>query len=163
MLQKNLRIITAAVAITLVVGCTGGPKQNVGTIVGGIGGAVLGAQFGKGDGRVFATALGAIGGSMLGSHVGKSMDDKDRQLAAQTLQSSLENKPDNIASTWRNPNTQHSGKVVVVRTTEMPTQRKVCRDYVHTVVIDGQKEKVHGRACRDMRDVKGQWMVQKRS
>lgn len=159
--MSSLRFIAITTVLLLLGGCTGGPKQNIGTIAGGIGGALLGSQFGGGKGRVVATAIGAIAGSMIGSSIGRFMDEKDKQLASQTIQNSLETQPDNSASTWKNPNNQHQGTVIVKRTQEMPRQHKVCRDYVHTVIIDGKKERVHGRACRDMRDVKGQWMLQK--
>jgi len=52
-----------------------------------------------------------------------------------------------VVSTWKNPNTNHSGDFVVTRTVEKP--QAVCRDYTHTVFIDGQKEVLKGRACRN--------------
>ena len=140
-------------------GCFGqGPKESGSQLIGGIGGALIGSQFGGGEGRLVGVAIGALAGSYLGGALGRSMDEKDKALSQETLNRSLETAPDRKISRWRNPNNQHQGTVRVIRTNEYRT--KVCRDYIHTVIIDGQTEKVHGRACRDMRDVKGEWQVQ---
>ena len=139
-------------------GCAnGGPKQTVGTYAGAIGGALIGSQFGKGSGQLVGVALGTLAGGMLGSAIGKGMDDRDKALAEQTANNALENTPDNQTKTWKNPNNDHSGNFVVTKTEE--SDNKVCRDYVQTVIIDGKKEQVGGRACRDVRDPKAQWIV----
>ena len=46
-----------------------GDGSYVGPIAGGVLGAVLGNQVGKGDGRKAATAVGAIGGAVLGREI----------------------------------------------------------------------------------------------
>lgn len=147
--------------VTMLTGCAGaGPKQTGGQLLGGAAGAVLGSQFGKGTGRLFGVAIGALAGSYLGGSIGHAMDEKDKQLAQSTMINSLESAPDNQTRTWKNPNNNHSGSFAVTRTQEMPANHMVCRDYVHTVIIDGQQEKVRGRACRDVRDHKGAWRVE---
>ena len=50
---------------------------NVGSVLGGIAGAVIGYQFGGGVGKGLLTAAGAVGGAMLGNEVQKSQD-RDR-------------------------------------------------------------------------------------
>ncbi len=166
MFKKLLTVtVSAAVGVALfigLVGCqtTGGPKQTAGTFVGAAGGALVGSQFGKGSGRIIATALGTILGAQLGASIGKGMDDNDRRLAGNTAAYSLESRPDNRVSRWRNPNNNHNGEFVVTRTVEDNAANTVCRDYVHTVVIDGKREKIYGRACRDMRDTRARWNVQ---
>lgn len=156
------KVVGTSLLVTVLAGCAGsGPKQTGGQILGGATGALIGSQFGKGSGRLFGVAIGALAGSYLGGNIGYQMDERDKELAQQTMQSTLERAPDHQVHTWVNPNTHHSGKFKVVKTQEIPSRNIVCRDYVHTVIIDGQEEKVHGRACRDMRDVKGEWKVQK--
>jgi surface antigen len=157
---KLKALIGSLLMVTILTGCAGaGPKQTGGQLLGGAAGAVLGSQFGKGTGRLFGVAIGALAGSYLGGSIGHAMDEKDKQLAQSTMISSLESAPDNQTRTWKNPNNNHSGRFAVTRTEEMPRNHMVCRDYVHTVIIDGQEEKVHGRACRDVRDHKGAWRV----
>ena len=155
------KIITSSVIVLLLSGCAGqGPKQTGGGILGGIGGALIGSQFGGGTGKLVGVAIGALAGSYLGGSIGHQLDQKDKQIAQDNMNSSLENAPDNQVRAWRNPNNNHSGNFQVTRTQEMPADHMVCRDYVHSVLIDGEQEKVHGRACRDVRDSKGKWMVQ---
>jgi surface antigen len=154
------RAIVTLVGVIFLFGCAnGGPKQTAGTYIGAATGALIGSQFGKGSGRLVGVALGTFLGSMLGSEIGSRMDAKDKELAESTVTNSLENAPDNQVSTWKNPNNNHSGKFVVTNTDEYRNKNKVCRDYVHTVIIDGKKEQVCGRACRDVRDPKAQWVV----
>lgn len=156
MLLKKLSVVF--VSAILLFGCAnGGPKQTAGTYIGAVGGALVGSQFGKGSGQLVGVALGTFLGGMLGSEIGSRMDAHDKELAAQAVNNSLENAPDNQARTWKNPNTNHSGNFVVTKTEE--SQNKVCRDYVHTVILDGKQEKVCGRACRDVRDPKAQWNI----
>jgi surface antigen len=154
--MKKLLIISTVISV---IGCaSGGPKQAGGTLIGGATGALIGSQFGKGSGQLVGVAIGTLAGSQIGAAIGKSMDDKDRELSAQSALNSLEYQPDNRPVIWRNPNNNHSGIFVATRTQQVNTN-KVCRDYVQTVIIDGEETKVYGRACRDMRDVKGQWTV----
>jgi len=147
---------------TLLTGCAQpgtGPNQATGTLLGGAAGALAGAQFGKGHGQLAAVAVGTLLGAAIGNSIGRQMDEQDKMLANQTMNQALEYAPDNKVSSWHNPNKPHSGDVVITRTQEFGNN-KVCRDYVHTVIIDGQKEKVRGRACRDVRDPRAAWMVQ---
>lgn len=141
-------------------GCvTGGSNQTGGTLIGGATGALLGSQFGKGHGRLAGVAIGTMLGSFVGGSIGKSMDDMDRQLAANCTYNALELQPDNRSVTWNNPNNNHNGAVIVTRTNEY--SHKVCRDFVQTVIIDGRQEQMVGRACRDIRDPRGLWVAQR--
>ena len=153
------KFLSVAIAISLIGCATGGPKQTGGTLIGGVAGALAGAQFGKGSGQLVGVALGALIGSQIGASIGQSMDEKDKQMVAQSAYSGLENQPDNSVVTWKNPNNNHSGSFVATNTQQVDSH-KVCRDYVQTVMIDGKQDEVHGRACRDLRDVQGQWIVQ---
>ncbi len=155
------RLLILALIFSLLTACSGqGPKQTGGGLLGGAAGALLGAQFGKGSGKLFGVAIGALAGSYLGGNIGHQLDQKDKSLARETMGSSLENAPDHQSRAWRNPNNNHSGEFEVTKTEELPEENLVCRDYVHTVTLDGAQEKVHGRACRDVRDPKAQWRVQ---
>lgn len=158
---KLKRLIGSLLLVFLIAGCAGaGPKQTGGQLLGGAAGALLGSQFGKGSGRLFGVAIGALAGSYLGGSLGHAMDEKDRQMAQSTMLNTLESAPDHQTRSWKNPNNNHAGTVAVTRTQEVKQSNMVCRDYVHTVIIDGQQEKMHGRACRDVRDSKGHWQIE---
>lgn len=158
--MKNRCLSIILVSSLLGSGCssTDSANQVGGKLIGGATGALLGAQFGKGKGQLVGVGIGALLGAHVGGLVGSKMDEQDKQLANQAAQKTLESVPDNKPTTWKNPNNQHKGTFKVVKTEENKATNKVCRDYVHTVVIDGQEEKIHGRACRDVRDPKAMWV-----
>ena len=77
--MNNFLKLTSVLAVAgLLAGCNahGGGFTNSqgGTVIGGLTGAVVGNQFGKGRGNVAATALGAVIGAISGNAVGESMD-----------------------------------------------------------------------------------------
>lgn len=158
------KVFVTAMAVSVLMGCTGtsGPKQTGGTIIGGVAGAAIGSQFGgSGAGRAAGAAIGALTGALVGGAIGGQMDARDKQLANRAAYNAFEHYPDNRASSWRNPNNNHRGHTTVTRTVENPSSNLVCRDFVQTVNIGGQQEKAYGRACRDMRDVRGEWKIQR--
>ena len=160
-MAKLKKVISASLLVLFLTGCAGaGPKQTGGQLIGGAAGALAGAQFGKGKGQLFGVALGALAGSYLGGQIGYQLDEKDKQMAQETMLTTLEKAPDHQEHSWQNPNTHHSGSFKVTHTQEFPSDHKVCRDYVHKVIIDGRQEEVHGRACRDVRDRHKNWQVQ---
>src|SRR5271170_7156403 len=86
--MKLQKIISIALITSMLAGCnppppgagqdTGGvSKQDIGTVLGGIGGAVIGSTMGRGNGRIATTAAGAILGGLAGSAIGKSLDRSD--------------------------------------------------------------------------------------
>ncbi|MBP9764646.1 MAG: glycine zipper 2TM domain-containing protein, partial [Gammaproteobacteria bacterium] len=79
-------LIGSLLLVAILTGCAGaGPKQTGGQLLGGAAGALLGSQFGKGSGRLFGVAIGALAGSYLGGSLGHAMDEKDRQMAQNTM------------------------------------------------------------------------------
>lgn len=158
----KIKLTTVLLATVMTLGCaTGGPNQTGGMMIGSLTGAAIGSQFGRGDGQLLGVAIGGLAGAMIGSHIGQQLDARDRQMMARSAQRTLEYQPDHHRSSWHNPNTRHRGTFEVTETHEMPRQNKVCRDFVQTVIIDGQHEKVTGRACRDVRDARGAWEIQR--
>ena len=131
-----------------------GEKETAGTVIGGVGGAVLGSQVGHGSTRLVATAAGTLLGAWIGNSVGKSLDRADQQYATQTANSALERYPDGQASTWKNPNSGHSGSTTPTRTYQ--TADGPCREYQTSVVIDGRTQTAYGTACRQP---DGSWKV----
>ena len=122
-------------------------KQDAGIGVGAIAGGVIGNQFGGGDGKVLATALGAVVGGIVGSEIGKSLDDNDRRAAGEAEMAALERGQSGVAQPWRNPNSGHYGMVVPGKPYKRASQD--CRDYSHTIYIDGKPQTMRGTACRN--------------
>jgi outer membrane lipoprotein SlyB len=55
-----------------------GQSNYIGAIAGGVGGAALGNQVGKGDGKTVATILGAVGGAFAGREIEKQVKSDHR-------------------------------------------------------------------------------------
>lgn len=130
------------------------PKQTAGSLLGGVGGAVVGAQFGGGTGKLATTAAGALLGAWLGSEVGKSLDNADR-AALQQAQSSAYAAPVGQPITWNNPQSGHYGSVTPTRD-GTAADGSYCREFQNTVTIDGRTEHAYGTACRQP---DGSWKI----
>ena len=130
-------------------GCatTMGPKESGGTVIGGVGGAIIGSQVGGGTGRLVGVAIGTLAGALIGQEVGRSLDRADRLMMENTAQRSLEYDQSHHSSSWRNPDSGHSGTITPTRTFREPEGR-YCREYTQTVLIGGEQHKAYGRACR---------------
>lgn len=147
--MRTISIVTALL-IPLTFGlsaCGGGPREDMGTIVGAVAGGALGNQFGKGSGNVAATIAGVVVGGIIGSEIGRSLDEKDRKHASLAEFEALENGHSGEAREWRNPDSGHYGRIVPQRPYKVG--RHDCRDYTHTIYIDGEPEIMKGRACRN--------------
>ncbi len=131
------------------------PKQTVGAVVGAGVGALAGSQIGSGRGQLAAVAIGAIAGGLFGSEVGKSLDRADHAYLQQASHNSLEYNRVGQSTSWRNPDSGHSGTITPTRTYQQAGLD--CRDFETTVTIDGKTERAVGRACRQP---DGTWRMQ---
>lgn len=154
-MKKNIMAITL-VAVALLTGCAEGQgnKQTIGTILGGGVGILAGSQFGSGKGQWVAAAIGGLAGAYAGSELGKTLDENDQNLSRQTAQAALESNKTGEESTWRNPDSGHSGGIKPTST--YSDSGKDCREFETTVNVDGKSEKANGRACRN---ADGSWTV----
>jgi surface antigen len=89
---------------------------------------------------------GAVVGGIVGSQIGKNLDERDRRYAQEAEYDALERGQSGISRQWRDPDTGHYGEIVPSR----PYKRGMadCRDYTHTIYIDGRPQQMHGTACR---------------
>ncbi len=153
-MSKLKALITCSViSITLLTGCAEGGgvnKEQMGTVLGGVAGGILGNQVGGGSGKAAATILGATAGAMAGNAIGSTMDRVD----AMNVNNALENQKDNRATTWVNPN--NNARYTVTPTVTTNDGSKYCREYQMHSTINGNSEFVTGRACR----INGRWVQQ---
>jgi surface antigen len=124
-----------------------GPKETGGTVVGGVGGAIIGSQVGGGTGQLVGVAIGTLAGALIGQEVGRSLDKADRVAMENSTHQALEYNQSHHSSTWRNPDNGHSGTTTPTRTYKEPDGR-YCREYTQTVLIEGEQHKAYGTACR---------------
>ena len=94
-------------------GISGGrcDTDKVLTVVGAVGGAVIGNRTASPENRTVATIAGAIIGGVIGNKVGDAIDDGDRAC----LGHSLEVGSTGHAITWTNPRTRIAYRVEPVR------------------------------------------------
>ena len=115
--------IVAACGALLLAACAGdpygGPKQNTGAAVGGI-----------------------IGGA-----IGASLDERDRQFAYEAHMRALQYGEPGAPVGWRSPDTGHYG--TIVPGPPYQTSGTTCREYSHTIYIDGRPQTARGTACRN--------------
>lgn len=145
------RLAVPIMAIAMLAGCSNGQggidNTNTGLVLGSVAGGVVGNQIGKGRGNVLATVAGAVVGGVVGSEIGRKMDERDRRLAQEAEYDALERGQSGVSRQWRDPDSGHYGEVVPSR----PYKRGVadCRDYTHTIYVDGRPQQMRGTACRE--------------
>ena len=164
--MKLKSIISIALITTMLAGCnppppgagqqTGGiSKQDIGTVLGGVGGAVIGSTMGRGNGRIATTAAGAILGGLAGSSIGSSLDKADAAAANQTTQRALETAQPGQSLPWSNQQSGNSG-TVTPRAYYQTSDGSYCREFEQTIIVGGQKQSAYGKACRQP---DGSWKI----
>ena len=153
-MRRSMRVMagSAALATALTLGgCqTMGPAEGTGAVLGGIGGAVIGSQFGSGRGQLVTTALGAVVGAMAGSAIGEAMDANSRQQASAATHTALNRGMTGQTVAWENPGNRSGPAYGTTEVTRVGTNDigEPCREYVQTVTIGTETEQVVGRACQ---------------
>lgn len=142
-------IATVLAASMLLAGCgaNGPTREDTGMVLGGVAGGVVGNTIGKGRGNTLATVAGVLVGGIVGSQIGRSLDERDRMLAQEAEYEALERGNSGVARQWRNPDNGRYGEIVPSK----PYKRGAndCRDYTHTIYIDGRPQQMRGTACRN--------------
>lgn len=124
-------------------------REAIGAVLGGAAGGIIGHKVD--DGGVVGTAAGAVLGVIIGSMIGRSMDEADRRCAG----NALEYARDRQTVRWSTPHDQRDYVLTPYNTRQI--NGRYCRDYVmETVLEDGSREEVHGRACRQG---DGEWRI----
>lgn len=128
--------------------------QMVGQVLGGVGGAFLGSQFGEGSGKIVASVAGAMLGAWAGSKIVQGMNAQDRGYyeGASTRAASA---PVGQQITWYNPDTGNKGTITPTREGRT-SDGAACREYQQTVTIGGKTEKAYGTACKQP---DGSWKI----
>jgi surface antigen len=132
------RFVAFALLGLSVAACTAdsGPKEVGGTAVGAVTGGLIGNAIGGSVGnRAAGTVIGAAIGGLFGNRIGAAMDDEDRRRAYAA------------PVAWRNPDSGRYGNVVPGPAYQ--ANGATCRQYTHTVYVDGTPQSARGTACRN--------------
>jgi surface antigen len=142
--MKKIALMMALVASVGLGACdtmqNAGTKERVGTVVGAVGGGLLGAQIGGGSGQIIAAAAGTLLGTM--AYARKA----EQQAYAAPLNQQI---------AWNNPESGNYGTVTPIRDGQTATG-DYCREYEQTIYVGGRAETGVGVACQ--RD-DGKWEV----
>ncbi len=79
----------------------------------------------------------------------------EQRAMSDTFQYALENNPSDKAADWVNPDTEHAGAVVPVRTFTN-AQGMPCREFITTITVGGEQQQGYGTACRQP---DGTWQI----
>lgn len=143
-MQPAKTIAAGLLALTLA-GCAGdsGPNTGAGITLGALTGGIFGAAIGRGPGAILA---GAVIGGLVGGAIGSSLDEEDRRRAYLAEMDALENGGPGAPIAWRG--TTGYGTVVPGPTYVYGAYPR-CREYTHTIYIDGRPTTARGVACRN--------------
>ena len=150
-------VIATVLATTLMSGCAGTyNKATTGAALGALTGGALAYGVGQDSSKKeLWTILGVGLGAVIGNNIGAQLDERDRLLAGQTLQHTLEQAPTNAVGSWNNPDSGHSGTVTPTQTA-ISKSGQPCREFTTTVNIGGQPQQGYGTACRQ---ADGSWKI----
>jgi surface antigen len=88
-----------------------------------------------------------ITGGILGGGIGTALDERDRQRAFAAEVQALEYGEPGIPVGWRGEGPKRYG--TVVPGAPYQTRGAKCRDYSHSIYIDGRPQIARGTACRN--------------
>ena len=122
--------------------------------------ANLPSSFKKITDEKFSIALGKILSSKK-MYLGQTLNAKDQQILGNVAAKFLDDSIENDVVSWENVNTGHKGVFKILKTEGYSKQQLVCRNFIHTLMVDGRKEKFSSMACRDMWAPKANWYLYK--
>lgn len=153
--MKNAAIVALVATALIASGCTQGrEKETAGTLLGGVGGAIIGSTIGGGTGRIIATAVGTMAGAFIGNQIGAGLDKADQAQMVQAEQKAHQ-APIGQTISWNNPDTGNHGSVTPTRD-GTASNGQYCREYQQKVVVDGKEQNAYGTACRQP---DGSWKI----
>ena len=152
MTSKRLGLAVLVASCVALAGCGAGNwRESAGAVGGAVLGGVAGSQIGEGSGQAIATAAGAAIGMVFFGNLGRDLDEHARMKAEQAKVKALDT---GRSIQWEASNDGGSGgpargTIEIGLTRSNTATWRVCREYVHTVQIDGKETEVRGTACRD--------------
>jgi surface antigen len=128
------KMISAVVLCTALGACAQPAQPGSGEPVGG------------GMGKTIGGAPAGAADSLIGPQIGASLGRADQAALHQTTQTALETEPANQALPWRNTNSGNYGTVTPGAVYK--DNGRYCRDFQQTIVVGGQQQQGHAKACR---------------
>ena len=116
-----------------------------GGLIGGLLGGVIGDAAGLGNvGTLIAGGVGAV----LGAEIACQLDEKEQEKAAEATMAIVEKEEVGAVATWQSPTRADvSGSSTVTALTAEPDGRK-CLSITDVAIIDGEETKIAKQMCR---------------
>jgi surface antigen len=143
----TIKTVGAVCALSLILGaCSGpsGPRTGEGAFLGALTGGLIGAATGRGPGAVVA---GAVAGGLVGGVIGNALDEEDRRRAYDAELRALEAEGPGAPVSWRGDRGAYGTIVAGPPYAYQSYQR--CREFTHTIYVNGQPRTGRGIACRN--------------
>lgn len=142
------RFLTLGLAGLSLAACSAGSgPRDVGGAGPGTGAPVSSAVGGSSGTPPASTSVSPAIGSFLGNRLSAGLDDDDKRRAYTAQIRALETGPSGAPVAWRNPDSGRYGNIVPGPV--YPMNGEPCRQYTHTVFIDGRPQSKRGTACRN--------------
>jgi len=127
--------------------CESGQGRQIGLVVGGVTGIILGSQISDNSSAAAAGAyVGYIVGSLLGAEIGAYLEEEDRGYADDAYDILLD-EPAGESAYWANPDSGNYGEITPLGE-PFEEGGLVCRSYAHDYVIDGRLTTETKTACQ---------------
>ena len=142
---------THFVAVALIGGTLAGcqaAQDNPNTVGGAAIGALAGGVIGQiAGGNTGSTLAGAAIGGLIGGAIGNSLDAQDRARAQQAEMQALEYGNPGAPVSWRS-DSGACGTIVPGPAYARGGSPR-CREFTHTIYVNGQPQTARGTACRN--------------
>lgn len=153
-LDQSRTVTIALCAALLLSGCVTDEQnkpvvsnESIGTVLGAIGGALLGSQIGGGNGQVVAAIVGGAAGAWIGNRLGASLDENARRARAEAAGRAID-APVGQSIVWSDPGSQSSG-TVRPRSQQTRADGRVCREFEETIRIGSREETAIATMCKE--------------
>ena len=117
-------------------------SAQVGAVLGGVTGAVIGSRVSDRQDRPVAIILGTAIGAVIGAKIGQTIDESDRGCMGHALELAGEKK----TVVWTNKTTGVTYRLTPTR--NFKQGKEACREFTTAVSSGKKKDSVKGVACR---------------
>ncbi len=142
-LNQHIAVVLTVLFMTAGFSGCGGGKAQQGAVIGGLGGAAVGSQFGPEEDRRKSALIGAGIGAVLGYLIGNEWDKYDQRRLNRTL----ETAPSGRTTEWVNPDT--GNRYMATPEPAYTHDGRLYRDVEIDGYVDGRRETVHAKAYRN--------------
>jgi surface antigen len=97
--------------------------------------------------KVTAAIMNEMQGGLVGGNIGADLSRAEHSVALEAEYRALEYTPSGQKVNWGDRRSGRYGEVVAASPYRVGSQD--CRQYGHTVFVDGQQKKARGTACRN--------------